>query len=265
MLGTGKNLSSMVAALTGSGSFTLHDAHLGGIDAGAFERTLIAVENGTEPADASDIAHRFTSELAMGDLEVSEISSAFTIASGVVRISNAAIAAPLVTAGGSGSVNLPARTLEANMTVRPKILADLPDASTPHVDLTLTGPWNAPARSAETTAFANLLAVRAVEREIERVEQMEAERKERERKAVEEAARRKIEEEQRAAEEAEAARIKAIREATGDIPLGTLPPPVDVWPNKKAETAPSPSGGSSDRRQSPLDFLRRPVVPEASR
>jgi len=267
VLGTGKSLSAVVANLTGSGSFTLRDAMLAGVDAGAFERTLIAVESGTEPPDAQDIANRFTSELAMGELEVSEMSSAFTIASGVARVSNAAVSAPLVNATASGTVDLTTRMLTAHMTLRPKVLSDIEDMSIPSADLTLSGSWDEPARSTETTAFANVLAVRAVEREIERVERMEAERKERDRKMAEEQERQRLEAEKRAAEEAEAARRKAIREATGEVPIGELPPPVDVLPQRTAPpaAASSPSPTPSARRQSPIDFLRRPVVPEASR
>jgi hypothetical protein len=268
VLGTGKSLSAVVANLTGSGSFTLRDAMLAAIDAGAFERTLIAVESGSEPPDAQDIANRFSSELAMGELEVGEMSSAFTIASGVARVSNAAVSAPLVNASASGTVELTRKTLAAHMTLRPKVLSDIEEVSIPSADLMLSGSWDAPARSAETTAFANVLAVRAVEREIERVERMEAERKERELKAAEEQERQRLEAEKRAAEEAEAARRKAIREATGEVPIGELPPPVDVLPQRTAPppTASSPSSPApSARRQSPLDFLRRPVVPEASR
>lgn len=268
VLGTGKSLSAVVANLTGSGSFTLRDAMLAAVDAGAFERTLIAVESGTEPPDAQDIANRFTSELAMGELEVAEMSSAFTIASGVARVSNAAVSAPLVNATASGTVDLPARRLAAHMTLRPKALSDIEDMSIPNADLVLSGSWDTPERSAETTAFANVLAVRAVEREIERVEKMETERKEREQKAAEEQARLKLEAEKRAMEEAEAARRKAIREATGEIPIGELPPPLDVLPQRIAPppTASAPSSPTpSARRQSPIDFLRRPVAPEASR
>src|SRR5690606_34095236 len=56
MLGTGKTIAAVVENLTGSGSFTIRDAALGAVDAGAFERTLIAVEAGTESAGADDIA-----------------------------------------------------------------------------------------------------------------------------------------------------------------------------------------------------------------
>jgi uncharacterized protein involved in outer membrane biogenesis len=262
MLGSGSNLSRVVAGLTGSGSFTLKSAKFSGLDAGAFERTLIATENLPTPPDALEVGRRFGGELAMADLDVSEMSSAFTIASGVVRVGNAAITAPLVTATASGTLDLGAQKLGVQMVMRPKVLSDIPDSEIPPADIILSGPWSAPVRSAQTTSFANILAVRAVEREIKRVEQMEAERRERERKAAEEEARRVVEEQRRKAEEEEAARLKAIREATGDIPLGDLPPPVETMPKGPRADAPPRSNGS--RSQSPLDFLRRPVVPEAS-
>ncbi len=263
MLGTGTNLSAIVSGLTGSGSFTLRDARLAGVDAGAFERTLIAVENGSEPADAADIATRFSSELAMADLDVGEVSSAFTIASGVVRVSNAAIEAPLVAATASGTLDLGRRLLTADLDLRPKMLADLAENAIPQADLSLGGPWAAPQRKVETTAFANVLAIRAVEREVKRIEQMEAERKERAIKAAEEEARRMIEEQRRAAEAIEAARLKAIREATGDVPPGDLPPPVDILP-KKTEARPTLRSTTRDS-QSPLEFYTRPVLPDAAR
>lgn len=262
MLGSGPSLARVVAGLTGSGSFTLRNAKLSSLDAGAFERTLIATENLPTPPDALEVGRRFGGELAMADLDVSEISSAFTIASGVVRVGNAAITAPLVTAAASGTLDLAARQIAAELVMRPKVLGDIPDAEIPPADITLSGPWSAPVRSTETTAFANALAVRAVEREIKRVEQMEADRRERERKAAEDEARRLVEEERLKTEREEAARQKAIREATGDIPLGDLPPPVEMLPkSQKAETPPR----TGSKNQSPLDFLRRPVTPEASR
>jgi uncharacterized protein involved in outer membrane biogenesis len=262
MLGSGPNLSRVVAGLTGSGSFTLRNAKLSALDAGAFERTLIATESLPTPASALEVGRRFSEELAMADLDVSEISSAFTIASGVVRVGNAAIAAPLVTATASGTIDLTAKQIGAELVMRPKVLGDIPDAEIPPADITLSGSWSAPVRSAETTAFANALAVRAVEREIKRVEQMEVERRERERKAAEDESKRLAEEERLKTEREEAARQKAIREATGDIPLGDLPPPVEMMPkSQKAETPPR----TGTKNQSPLDFLRRPVTPEASR
>ncbi|BCJ91395.1 membrane protein [Terrihabitans soli] len=262
MLGSGPNIASVVSGLTGSGSFTLKNAELSSLDAGAFERTLIATENLPTPPNPLDVGRRFGEELAMANLDVSEISSAFTIASGVVRIGNAAITAPLVTATASGTLDLAARQIAAELVMRPKVLSDIPDAEIPPADITLSGAWGAPVRSTETTAFANALAVRAVEREIKRVEQMEVERREREKKAAEEEARRLVEEQRLKVEQEEAARLKAIREATGDIPLGDLPPPVDTMPKGSKAEVPPRSG--STKSQSPLDFLRRPVVPEAS-
>lgn len=262
MLGSGPNLADVVAGLTGSGSFTLRNAKLAALDAGAFERTLIATENLPTPPNALEVGRRFDEELAMGDLDVSEMSSAFTIASGVVRVGNAAMSAPLITATASGTLDLAAKQVAAEMVMRPKVLGDIPDAEIPPADITLSGSWGEPVRRSETTAFANALAVRAVEREIKRVEQMETERRERERRAAEEDARRLVEETRLKAQEAEAARLKAVREATGDIPLGDLPPPVDMMPRGERADTPPRSGGT--KSQSPLDFLRRPVTPEAS-
>ena len=127
----------------------------------------------------------------------------------------------------------------------------------PQADFAFSGPLTAPGKQIDTNALANFLTARALEREVKRVEQMEAEKRERERLAAEAEALR-------VAEEAEAQRIRAITESTGQVPLPALPPPVQIAPPRRAPPSAAPEQTRSiPRRQSgsPFDIFRRPALP----
>ncbi|MFC5069208.1 AsmA family protein [Flaviflagellibacter deserti] len=287
VLGNGASLSDVIANLSGSGTATLRDGRFAALDPGAFERTLQSMEagNGAGNANPAQIGNRFQTELLLGDLGVSEATTSFTIGAGVLRAQNAAVTGPAANATASATIDLTKANVTGDITIRPRSLADIADDKVPQADIMFSGPIQAPVRTLDTTTFANTLTVRALEREVARVEKMEAERAERERIAAEEEAKR-------AAEEAEEARIRAITESTGQVPLPALPPPIQVMPMPRnspvtsatppaaapsaivpppaAASSPPPPAtprprppGRSDEG-SPLDFLRQRAAPAAS-
>jgi uncharacterized protein involved in outer membrane biogenesis len=248
-LGSGKSLSALAAGLTGSGTFAVRDGRINGADAAAFARTLASIETKDTPPDAAEVGRRFETELAYGDLPVAEVTSAFTLASGVLRISNAAITSPDASATASADIDLARAQIAGRLMLRPTAFEATAGAAAPQAQLSFSGPLASPARSVDTTAFTSFLTVRALDREMKRVAEMEAQRQERARVAAEEAERRRQ-------QAADAARLKAIIESTGTVPMGELPPPVEF--KRAPAPAPVPAPPPAARRQvSPFDIFRR--------
>jgi hypothetical protein len=254
-LGSGKTLSALAAGLTGSGTFAVRNGRINGLDAGAFARTLATIEAKDTPPDAAEVSSRFQTELGYGDLPISDVTSAFTLASGVLRISNAAISSPAAAATASADIDLARAQLSARLMLRPADFEAMAGAAAPQAQISFAGPLASPERSVDTTAFTSFLTVRALDREMKRVADMETQRQERARVAAEEAERRRQ-------HEADAAKLKAIIESTGTVPMGELPPPVET--RRPAAPAPAtvPAPAPAARRQvSPFDIFRRSEEP----
>ncbi|MDX6805575.1 AsmA family protein [Terrihabitans rhizophilus] len=238
-VGSGRTLAAMASGLTGSGTFELRNARLKGVDAGAFQRVTQQVQAQTTPPDAQDVAQRFAHELGLGDLQAADLTSAFTMASGVLRVSNAAIASPSATGTASAELDLVRGGLAAELTLRPAGAEAIPGASAPQAVLLFSGPIAAPQRVIDTTTLTSFLTVQALDREMRRVEKMERDKRERARR------------------EAEEARIRAITESTGQVPLGELPPPVDLRPPPAPAPPPQAAPAPVRRQVLPFDLFRR--------
>ncbi|MGQ4273133.1 AsmA family protein [Terrihabitans sp. B22-R8] len=238
-VGSGASLSAMAQGLTGSGTFQIRNARLRGLDAGAFSRVMRSLEEKAVTPDELDVMRRFTAELAAGDLPVEDVTSAFTMASGTMRISNAAVQSEAASASASADIDLARDVLAASITLRPSGMDAVAGAAAPQVALRFDGSIRAPARSIDTTAFTSFLTVRALDREMKRVQQMEHDQRERTRRAE------------------EAARLKAINESTGTVPLGELPPPVQMQrPQPRPQPAPQQPAPQPRRQFSPFDVFR---------
>lgn len=192
--GAGHTPAEIVASLTGSGTITLRGGEIRNLDPRAFERVAEAVEKGL-PLEPERLRPAAEAALHGGAVRLVEASSAFTMASGVLRASNAAIDIEGFATTGSASFNLSRWRIAGDATLAPRRPAE--GGQTPQLTLAFAGPVAAPARTVDVTALTGFFTMRALEREVARVEKLEAERQERERQAREEAARLRAEMEQR--------------------------------------------------------------------
>ncbi len=124
-LGVGNSVDALMRGLEGSGSLTLGKGELRGLDVAGMLRTLDPNYVGEGQKTIFD-----------------GVSASFSIAGGVLSNEDLKLAAPYVTATGSGTVGLGARVLDYSL--RPIAMAKSDGTGGIMVPLLITGPWAAP-------------------------------------------------------------------------------------------------------------------------
>ncbi len=124
-LGVGNSVDALMRGLEGSGSLTLGKGELRGLDVAGMLRTLDPNYVGAGQKTIFD-----------------GVSASFSIAGGVLSNDDLKLAAPYVTATGSGTVGLGARVLDYRL--RPIAMAKSDGTGGIMVPLLITGPWAAP-------------------------------------------------------------------------------------------------------------------------
>ena len=124
-LGVGNSVDALMRGLQGSGSLTLGRGELRGLDVAGMLRTLDPNYVGEGQKTIFD-----------------GVSASFSIADGVLSNDDLKLAAPYVTATGSGTVGLGERVLDYRL--RPIAMAKSDGTGGIMVPLLITGPWAAP-------------------------------------------------------------------------------------------------------------------------
>ena len=124
-LGVGNSVDALMRGLEGSGSLTLGKGELRGLDVAGMLRTLDPNYVGAGQKTIFD-----------------GVSASFSITGGVLSNDDLKLAAPYVTATGSGTVGLGARVLDYRL--RPIAMAKSDGTGGIMVPLLITGPWAAP-------------------------------------------------------------------------------------------------------------------------
>jgi hypothetical protein len=229
--GTGSSLAAIMAAMTGSGSYTVRDFAAEHFDPNAFT-TAAGIENVVDMEPAA-LVTTLTDAVVAGPFKSPVFTGSFTIAGGVLRSPNLAIDGPAARIFGSGSVRLPDLMLNGRYTMTPVAIVAAStgiDAATAEIAADITGPVWAPIVTLDLATLADGMKIKASEIELARLEQLRAEEEERQKVAAAERARVLAEqaaaaEAARKAAEEEAAR-KAAEEAAKSPP--PPPPPIDI-------------------------------------
>lgn len=280
---SGDALSRMVAGLGGAGDLRLRDTRLDALDPAGIARVIKALGNETPPSNQEALRALVEPELTKGPLEIGSLAAPFSISGGVARLGPVRTILP--SAGLSVQAAFDLRTLALDLR------GTLADRSTPaaasrdprddlgrEVAFAFAGPVGNPRRSLDVTMLYAALTTRSVERELERIEALEAEARERasqnrrlraerdqreaEARAAEDA-KRKTEGERKAQEEAqrqeelrrqEEARRETERKRREEVPSRAMP----------ASRMPHPSGETSAPAETrplpmapPLDIMPR--------
>ncbi|WP_319568179.1 AsmA family protein [Cohaesibacter marisflavi] len=170
----GRSMAGLVSGLSGTGTFTLKDATLNYLNPSAFAQVIRAVDAGMELND-EDIRNTFVSHMDAGSTEVSSVEGTFVIAGGALRANNIEADADILQSRGNLVVDLSNQTLDGDWSI--KVEPDEEDAVTgaqPEVGLAFSGPMEAPERVVDVAPFTGYLTIRAFEREVDRVERLQA-------------------------------------------------------------------------------------------
>lgn len=225
--GSGESPARLVAGLGGAGSLTFTDARLSRFDPAAYARLIAGTGEDASESDAARLQQRLAEALDRDAWALGSVTVPFTLAGGLIRLQPLAFERNGLRAEANGIVDLRALTLDLRLGLRP--LGALPKgwpADAPQIGVAWRGPLTAPRRETDVNALSNVVAARALAREIERVEAFEADARERAAHArrlraereMRENARRladflKAEEERRLAEEKRAEEERRAEEA----------------------------------------------------
>ncbi|RWO65764.1 MAG: AsmA family protein [Mesorhizobium sp.] len=215
---SGKSVEGMVAALSGSGTAALKGVKVAGVNPDAFSAFLAKADAIGRDIDAAKTAGFAPDIAADGSFAAGDTDVAFTVAGGTLRAPPVSLENPAATLSADVTADLNAATVSAKgaITYRPGDEALV--GSEPVVNFTAEGPFGAVKRAFDSEPLAQFLTQRALEKEQQRVEAMQAAllEKQRLRREVRYYAALKTERDKAAEElrkQEEAARLKAEADA----------------------------------------------------
>lgn len=142
---TGTSQRQFVSNLMGDGSFIFRDGAFKGANLAEMARNLSldALDSAVSPGQKTDFA---------------ELSATFVITDGVVRNDDLFMAAPLLRMSGNGNVNLPPRTLDYSVALRPVASLEGQGAAEESagggIPILVRGPWSDPSIEPDVEAIA---------------------------------------------------------------------------------------------------------------
>ena len=215
---SGVNAGALAANLAGSGTLALADLAVPEADPAALGRALARALEMEDPLREGRLPQIVGEELGRAAAQArGTVTAPLTIVGGVLRAGPLDLDLGPARWSGSVAYDLRAGRLDA----RGQLAGGAPprgwSAGTPAVQLGLSGPMGAPERSLDTGALATGLAAVVLQRELERIELLEADQSERQRRRARIEMDRARAAALKAADEAarqEAARLEAARQET---------------------------------------------------
>ncbi|WP_214469773.1 AsmA family protein [Mesorhizobium sp. dw_380] len=171
---SGKSVDAMVAALSGSGTAALEGLQVAGVNPDAFSALLAKADAIGRDIDAAKTAAFAPDIAADGSFAAGNADVAFTIAGGTLRAPPISLENPAATLSADITADLSASTVSAEgaITYRPGDEALV--GSEPVMNFTAEGPFGAVKRQFDSEPLAQFLTQRALEKEQQRVEAMQA-------------------------------------------------------------------------------------------
>lgn len=171
---SGKSVEGMVAALSGSGTAALKGVKVSGVNPDAFPAFLVKADRIGRDIDAAKTAGFAPDIAADGSFAAGDTDVAFTVAGGTLRAPPVSLENPAATLSADVTADLNAATVSAKgaITYRPGDEALI--GSEPVVNFTAEGPFGAVKRAFDSEPLAQFLTQRALEKEQQRVEAMQA-------------------------------------------------------------------------------------------
>ena len=125
----GNSERDLVSTLAGKATFRVANGSLGGVDLGGM------LKNSTSSFKGG------------GGTAIDHVSASYTIRGGIMHTSNLSVSTGSIDATGTGSVNLPARTLDFR--IEPKLIAGIVT-----VPVIVSGPWDHPSFQPDVAGIA---------------------------------------------------------------------------------------------------------------
>ncbi len=171
--GAGRSLSTLIASLSGEGAVRVGDGSLRGLSPVAFDRIVQASDSGTE-IDEARARELLSAYLDQGALDFQRADMTFSVAGGMVRATRFAIDGDGLNSFVTGEVDLGRLEIDSAWSVRAPPDPDAPD-QVREFGIVFDGPLRQPMRRLDVQPLIGYLTIRAFEREVGRLEGLQAE------------------------------------------------------------------------------------------
>jgi uncharacterized protein involved in outer membrane biogenesis len=226
--GQGLSPASLVGSVTGAGTVTAENIEVSGLDPGAIDAAINALEFdrglASNPGRVTQIVN---GGLDVGKLKIPLATTPIVIADGRAQLAKVSASAQSTDFSGSISLALADWQLDARLTMTAPPRKNAPTAERPVMAVTIRGPLAAARRGVDVTSIIGWATMRAVDQDAKRLDEAEKER-------------RRLE-----------AAVDALRRQsdTGTaVPLQTPPPSPSPQAGDGRVGASAPATGGSDRR-----------------
>jgi large subunit ribosomal protein L24 len=166
----GRSASALEGALSGNGLLTIEGARISGLDPGAIEAAIRGSDSG-EVANDDSLRRVVTPALSAGALAIASAQIPFIIKDGRLRVSATALEADGARAIVSGGYDIAADQAD----LRASLTATAAGSSSirPEIQIFAAGTPDRLERTVDVGALSSWLAVRAIDRETRRLDQLE--------------------------------------------------------------------------------------------
>ncbi|WP_027057999.1 AsmA family protein [Mesorhizobium loti] len=171
---SGKSVDAMVAALSGSGTAALKGLQVAGVNPDALSALLAKADAIGRDIDAAKTAGFAPAIAAAGNFAAKDADIAFTVAGGTLRAPPVSLENPAATLSADITADLNTSTVSAKGAITYKPGDEALVGSEPVVNFTAEGPFGAVKRQFNSEPLAQFLTQRALEKEQQRVEAMQA-------------------------------------------------------------------------------------------
>lgn len=165
-----RSAAGLSGALSGAGTLTLKGARIAGLDPRAFEVGIRASDSG-QAFDDESLKRIIDPVLSAGALPVASAQIPFTIRDGRLRVDTATLEGERARVAVSGGFDLAADQADLRAVLSP--IPTKPITGRPDIRIDLNGSPDTMTRSLDVAALSSWLAMRAIDRETRRLDQLE--------------------------------------------------------------------------------------------
>ncbi|WP_075292257.1 AsmA family protein [Pararhizobium arenae] len=171
---SGASVRAMAEGMTGSGTATLRDFVIRGIDTGALPAVMAAADAMQGEISPATIEEAVRRSVLAGQSAIGNVTVPFNIAGGTLRAQNVTAANESASLSADAEIALADQRMTASATVKFNAGEAALAGAEPQVRLDYAGLLEAPGVTMDVTDISNFLSLRAFERERRRVETLQA-------------------------------------------------------------------------------------------
>jgi uncharacterized protein involved in outer membrane biogenesis len=170
LMSRGRSVAALAGALSGSGTMTLEQASIPGLDPRAFDVAIHASDTG-QPTDDAHLKQIVAPVLAAGNLPVASAQIPFNIRDGRLRIDATTLDAGTAHVIVSGGYDMLADQADIRLSLSSNSVGSA--TSRPEIQIFATGTPDALNPMLDVTSLSSWLAVRVIDRETRRLDAIE--------------------------------------------------------------------------------------------